>query len=185
MWNLGLLGAAGGIATGSYELLSTVILGDNSSTQVQFISNQEWDSYDYLQLRASARIQYSGSPTGGNIAVYLNGTTSNYANQFLRASGTNNVISGVESGPYINRIPYTTATNQFGSFILDLADINNTSKLSTYRTSGGSALSYANWIDVGSGGYFSSDQVTSIEIKAREYTLGSGSRFSLYGIRGS
>ena len=180
---LGILAASGaGAAAGSYDLLATEILTDNTSTEVEFLSSGVWSDYEHLQIRMTPRIQWAGTATGGNVAVYLNDTTSTYYSHFLRGNGSA-VSSGTESGPFFNRAPYNNGTTEFGAIVLDILDINSTNKNTTMRALGGSSLSYSNWINLQSAAWFTTSQVTSIQIQSREGTLGSGSRFSLYGLK--
>jgi hypothetical protein len=182
----GTLAASGAAPTGTYELISTSVVANNSSSQVQFTSGGVWSSYRHLQLRVVAR-QYwgSGSPDGSNIKITLNNTASTYKGHFLRGAGSS-VASGEFSAAIFDRIPISTNTSssEFGSFVLDILDINSTTKNTTMRSLGGMAFSYGNWIELASAAWFTTDAITSIEVIANAGNHGSGSRFSLYGIKG-
>lgn len=177
---------ASGQAAGSFDLLETQVLSNNSTATVEFLSGGTWAAYSHLQVRVVASQYYaSGSTLGSNIRIELNGSSTTYRGHFLRGNG-----SVVGSGEYTstsswNRIPVSSSTSvdNFGAFVVDILDINNTSKNTTLRGIGGST-STDNWIELASGAWFSTAQVTSIQIKANETALGNKSRFSLYGIRG-
>jgi hypothetical protein len=80
--------AAGNLITGDYELISTSLVANNSSSQVQFTNGGAWAPYLHLQLRITAR-QYwvSGSPDGTNLKVTLNNQGTTYRTHFMRGAG--------------------------------------------------------------------------------------------------
>jgi hypothetical protein len=178
--------AAGGVAgAGSFDLLETQVLANNSTTSIQFLSGGTWASYSHLQLRVAGR-QYwtSGAATGSNLRVTLNNTGSTYKGHFLRGNGSA-VASSDTSINTFSRVPVSTATTsaEHGAFVLDILDINNTSKNTTMRSLGGMAYSYGYWIELASSAWFTTDAITSLEVVQTAGFLGSGSRFSLYGSR--
>jgi hypothetical protein len=186
---LGILASAGGVPpiVSDYELISTSLVANNLSTQVQFTSSGVWSDYKHLQLRIVGR-QYwvSGSPDGANLKITLNNTGTTYRTHFLRGAGTN-VSSGDQSGvANFNRTPVSTSTssNEFGSMVIDILDINSTTKNKTMRSLGGMVFSYGNWIELASAARFETNAITSLEVIANAGTLGSGTRVSLYGIKG-
>jgi len=176
--------SGGAVAAFSYDLLATETLTDNTSTEVEFLSSGVWSDYEHLQIRMTPRLIWGYPDDGGNVAVYLNDTTSTYYSHYLRGNGSA-VSSATETGPFFNRVPYNNGTTEFGAIVLDILDINSTNKNTTMRALGGSSLSYSNWINLQSAAWFTTSQVTSIQIQSRLGTLGSGSRFSLYGLRGA
>jgi hypothetical protein len=68
--------------------------------------------------------------------------------------------------------------------VIDIFDINSATKNKTMRSLGGMNFSYGNWIELASAARFETNAITSIEVIANSGTLGSGTRMSLYGIRG-
>jgi hypothetical protein len=190
LFPLGILsaaGAGGAAVIPTYELIQTQILANNSSSQVQFTSGGVFASYSHLQLRIVAR-QYwvSGAPDATNLRITLNNTGTTYRTHFLRGAGSS-VASGEQSGnANFNRTPVSTSTSStdFGSMVIDILDINSTTKNKTMRSLGGMAFSYGNWIELASAARFETNAITSLEVIANSGTLGSGTRVSLYGIRG-
>jgi hypothetical protein len=185
---LGILASAGGVPpiVSDYELIATSILANNSSSQVQFTSGGVWADYKHLQLRVVAREYWvSGSPSGSNLKITLNNTASTYKGHFMRGGGAS-VISADNSVNLFNRNPISTSTSssEFGAFVLDILDINSTTKNTTMRSLGGMAFSYGNWIELASSAWFTTDAITSIQVIGNAGTLGSGTRISLYGIKG-
>jgi hypothetical protein len=185
---LAVAGAGGGAVAGNaYEHIETQILSNNTTTSVEFVSNGVWANYQHLQLRVVAT-QYwsSGATTGANVRIELNNSATTYRGHFLRGNGT-----AVGSGEYTtqtnwNRTPVSTTTsqNEFGAFVVDILDINNSNKNTTLRGIGGIASSFY-WIELASGAWFSTNAVTSLKVIANEQALGNKSRFSLYGMRSS
>jgi hypothetical protein len=180
-------GAGGGVALSDYELISTSILANNSSSQVQFTSGGVWSAYSHLQLRIVAR-QYwvSGAPDATNLKVTLNNTGTTYRTHFLRGAGSS-VASGEQSGnANFNRTPVSTSltSNDFGSMVIDILDVNSTTKNKTMRSLGGMTFSYGRWIELASAARFETNAITSLEVIANSGTLGSGTRISLYGVKG-
>jgi hypothetical protein len=182
----GTLAASGGIPTGDYELISTSIVANNSSAEVEFLSGGVWASYRHLQLRIVAREYWaSGSPTGSNLKVTLNDAASTYKGHFLRGSGSSVSLADFSTALF-NRNPISTSTtsSDFGAFVLDILDINSTTKNKTMRSFGGMVFSYGNWIELASAAWFTTSAVTSIQVIGNAGNLGSGTRISLYGIKG-
>ena len=176
--------AAGGVAgAGSFDLLQSEVLTGNSTSTVEFLSSGVWADYTHLQLRVVASQYYaSGSTLGSNIRIELNGSSTTYRGHFLRGNGSVVGSGGYTSQMSFNRIPVSSSTSvdNFGAFVVDILDINDTSKNTTLRSIGGSTTT-DNWIEIASGAWFSTAQVTSIQIKSNETALGNKSRFSLYG----
>jgi hypothetical protein len=184
---LGILASSGAAPMGDFELISTTILANNSSSQIQFTNSGAWSAYKHLQLRIVAREYWaSGSPTGSNLKITLNNSATTYRTHFLRGSGTS-VASGDLAGSAIfNRNPISTSTSssEFGAMVVDILDINSSTKNKTMRSLGGMVFSYGNWIELASAARFETNAITSIEVIGNAGTLGSGTRVSLYGIKG-
>jgi hypothetical protein len=185
---LGILASSGAAPMGDYELISTSLVANNLSTQVQFTSGGVWSTYSHLQLRIVGR-QYwvSGSPDATNMKITINNSATTYRTHFLRGAGTS-VASGEQSGnANFNRVPVSTSltSTDFGAMVIDILDINSTTKNKTMRSLGGMVFSYGNWIELASAARFETNAITSLEVIANSGTLGSGTRVSLYGIRGS
>jgi hypothetical protein len=68
--------------------------------------------------------------------------------------------------------------------VIDILDVNSTTKNKTMRSLGGMSFSYGNWIELASAARFETNAITSIEVIGNAGNLGSGTRVSLYGIKG-
>jgi hypothetical protein len=167
----GTLAASGGVA-GTFELISTEILG-SSQSGVTFSSLGSYSStYRHLQIRA---VTIGGSTD--SLRLRLNGDTgSNYGQRQLGSSGPSVFYNGDVNSTSI----YTGMTNTaYGCpSITDILDAFSTTKNKTVRTFTG----LSDYVFLRSGHYRSSSSVTSVTVYS-ETNLAAGSRISLYGIR--
>jgi hypothetical protein len=188
LFPLGILSAAGAgeADLGSYDLLETYILG-SSQASVVFSSLGTYSStYKHLQIRLLGR-QTLAAGGQGDIYVRFNAdSSSNYARHFLSGNG-----SSVSSGATANssyalggQAPYNNeTTGAFGGSVIDILDAYSTTKNKTIRALGGSHSSNAPVIQLASGHWRNTNSVTSITLSVFDIWL-TGSRFSLYGIKG-
>jgi hypothetical protein len=179
--------AAGDEFVSSYDLLATEIL-TGTAASVTFSSLGDYATdYQHLQLRAVVRGGRNDNPSF--IGVRFNADSSSiYDNHSLQGNG-----SSVTSSAELNRtnsvfaaVTGTTGTaNAFGAIVYDILDPFETTKNTTGRSLSGLADS-ANQIRLGSTLYRSTSSITSIEIlNLFGVDLSIGSRFSLYGLKGS
>lgn len=176
------LGFLGTGAKYDFELISTQVL---SSTQnVTFSSIPQ--GYKHLQLRVVAR---DATNAAGNTSGFMrfNGvTTSSYTQHGLNSGGSTPSSFGSSSAQtamYAGLIPSNSGgTSQFAGLIIDILDYTSTSKNKTMRSFSG--ISGAS-TDVGlySGAYLSTSALSQIDFYTTNGFV-SGSRFSLYGVRG-
>ena len=188
-WNLGLLGAASFVApAGAYDLLQTEIL-TGSQASVTFSSLGDYaGTYQHLQVRLTGRT--SRASTVDSIQIRFNGvSTASYANHALR--GLNSSLTSYAQ-PSQNRIQFATVmganagANQFGAAYADILDPFSNNKNTTVRVMSGFVEPSELVIYFGSGAYFSTDDIVSIELFSQAgANLVSGSRFSLYGLKGA
>jgi hypothetical protein len=183
---LGIFSAAGagGADLGSYDLLETQILGSNQAS-VTFSSLGTYSStYKHLQIRATARV--SGAVSNSTLVYRLNGdTASNYSSHEIVGNG-----STVTSGSFLSTRAFfgvspgsSSPANVFGSIVFDLLDPFSTTKNKTSRIFGGTTND--NFVYLYSASHRSTASLTSIQIYDNGGTnLVTGSRFSLYGIKG-
>lgn len=173
-------GAGGGASAGDYELIQSNILGSDTSS-ITFSSIPS--TYKHLQVRMVA-----AEPTGGNGAITMrfNGDSAgNYSMHYLEGRG-----SSVVSGSYGTSATEIYALwsrglasypNQWGAGIVDILDYRGT-KNKTVRSLNGQPDSR---ICLWSGAWYSTSAVTSITFNPLfTANIASGSRFSLYGIKG-
>ena len=182
----GILSAAGVqlAPTGSYDLISTTILG-TSAASVTFSNLGDYSStYKHLQIRSVGKTTLSGDGAE-NLVLRFNGDTgSNYARHFLQAQSSTATSGNAVSTSYVSGgILPTNAIAAFGVNVCDVLDAYSTTKNKTTRTFYGSpsALSF---VGLGSGVWLNTASITSITLSSSGGNLNTGSRFSLYGIKG-
>jgi hypothetical protein len=183
---LGILSSAGSQLSGTYELISSEILG-SAQPSVTFSSLGNYSStYKHLQIRYVARSTSGGADE--SIRFRLNGDSgSNYTLHQLLGTGSTviSTSSTSQTGTSVGIIAGgTAAANTFGLGIVDIIDPYSTTKNTTIRALTG-LPNASNLISLRSGLHISTSAVSSIEITAASAAnLATGSRFSLYGIRG-
>jgi hypothetical protein len=181
--------ASGFTPLGAYELIETVILGTATSS-VTFSSLGTYSStYKHLQIRAVGRTDLSASGDGDAIKMRFNNDSgANYSTHQLY--GVNNTVNSAYpsisgNSVFLNRFTDSGSTaNTFGAFVCDLLDVYSATKNKTTRMLGGNP-SNSNYIFLMSGAWYNTSALTSIQLLPNVGTnFVSGSRFSLYGIKG-
>jgi hypothetical protein len=172
----------------SYELVETYIL-DSNQDSVTFSNLDTYSStYKHLQIRWSARSTRTGLSTDAMKLTY-NNNENNFTNSHSFGGDASVVISAFENQPRIAVFSASEATeNAFGAGVIDFLDIYGT-KNKTARSFSGQAdpsVGFAgSRIFVVSNLWASSESITSISLGSLTANgFVSGSRFSLYGIRG-
>lgn len=190
-FSLGFWAAAGGGGAASnpaMELISTTILGSNQSS-VTFSSIT--GTYKHLQIRMVTRNSNAGATYDNSSTMTFNGdtTTSNYYWHALEGNGSG--VNTPYSNSYVGMIRNTSTglnvTNAFAPYIIDILDYANSNKNKTIKSLNGQNNSTYSSFGVGlnSGVWFSNSAITSITIGASSgNNWVTGSRFSLYGIKG-
>ena len=184
----GILSAAGVSGFSSdYELISTTILGSAASS-VTFSGLAAYSStYKHLQIRFTGRVDKA--ETGQELAIRVNGiSTNSYSWHFLRGEAPNVTSTNgtTTNGMFLGQFSAGNATaNAFGGGVIDLLDPYSTSKNKTFRGYSGLTANLAR-VNLYSGLFQSTNAVDSIAIFSQNFsdTMITGSRFSLYGIRG-
>ncbi len=183
---LGILSSAGG-GFGTYELISSSILGTSTSS-VTFGSLNAFNAdYKHLQIRMSY-----GSNTGANgtyTRMRLNGDSgTNYVRHIVEVRGAAVFTSASTSQNafFPNGNSGTQNSLHSEAQVIDFVDAYSASKNKTIRAFGG-FTSTAHGVMLIGGLYVPTSSITSIELQAMSQgatsTYGTGSRFSLYGIR--
>ena len=174
-------GAGGEPLIPDYELIATAF-GTGSSTTVEFTSIPA--DYKHLQIRYTGK---SMSPSGGaeNLRIRFNNiTTNSYASHAIEAFGTSVITNTSTSLSYIELLrglSYSGTANAFAAGFIDILDYASASKNTTIRSLNGKTDTAEMMIN--SGALFNTAAVNRVTL----FGLGnfnSGSRFSLYGIRG-
>jgi len=179
-------GTGGGAAAGSYDLISTTILG-SSQASVTFDVTGLGSTYKHLQLRWTGRSTNASTDSAFVVRFNSDSTTTNYRSHFLY--GTGSAVSsadngGSDTGVYVyGSLPAANATaNIFGAGITDILDPFSSSKNKTVRSLVGQVQSY-NRIALSSGVWLSTSAVTSVAAYTNTGSWAAGSRLSLYGVK--
>jgi hypothetical protein len=179
-FGLGFFATTGaGAAAGAYELIQSQVLG-TSAASVTFSSIPQ--TYRHLQIR-----YVSQNSTSTVNQIQLNGDTgANYDWHILFGDGSNVFSSAVNNTTFWQFVtPFTAdGASFFGSGVLDILDYSSTSKNTTSRLLAGSVRGSSNQVRLLSGLWRNTAAVTSIALNANGNNFVSGSRFSLYGLRG-
>jgi hypothetical protein len=178
-------GAGGGFSS-DYELIETQILG-SSQANITFSNLNTYSStYKHLQIRAVVRSVRTGF-AGDNIAMRFNAdTAANYSWHLLR--GTGSAVDSLASVNATLMLPgwvsaSTSPTSAFGAVVIDILDPYAT-KNKTIRSLTGQTGTDAN-IRLTSGNWRNTGTITSTNLFPIDGTAwDTGSRFSLYGIKG-
>jgi hypothetical protein len=183
---LGIFSAAGagGGATGTYELVSSQILGSAQSA-ITFDVSSLASTYKHLQLRMTSKTVTGGGGTT-LMQIRFNGDSgTNYS--YARLWGSGGGITSAAAGSLNNGFAgYNFQSSNAGpaANICDILDPFSTTKNTTGRFLGGGADS-SNFIGLYSFAWFNTNAVTSIVLNDQDgANFATGSRFSLYGIRG-
>lgn len=178
---LGILASAvAPVAAGSYDLLATTILS-SSQASVTFSSLGDYaGTYQHLQIRAS-HIQTTSGETA--LMQFNSDTASNYRVHALRGNG-----STVSSADYGSRasmvvgvdVPSTTIP---AAFVCDILDPFESSKNKVIRSLAG--YGSGGNINLYSGLWLNTSALTSIKLLASSGSFGTGTRYSLYGLKAS
>lgn len=170
-------------AGGAYELIESNIL-TSSASSVTFSSIPQ--DYKHLQIRSVAL------GTGGNLAMFRmrfnSDTGSNYAWHRLRGDGSSVSSAAGTSQSYIEPLQRIAGSSgnstSYSAAIIDILDYAVTTKNKTTRTLGGHTLD-SNFIFLNSGLWLNTSAISALELFVDgTNNFVSGSRFSLYGIRG-
>jgi hypothetical protein len=183
----GILSAAAGVeVAGDYELIATAF-GTGSSGEIVF--NSIPSGYKHLQIRMLVRDTSATTDNSGTVFRFNSDSGSNYARHRLRGDGSAVSSSAATSQTSINiftaAVGGGATANAFGAAVIDVLDAFSTTKNKTVRALTGFHVSAGRAVEINSGLFMSTSAVASISIGVG--TGGSwttGSRFSLYGIRG-
>ena len=187
---LGILAASGGVAVAepAYELISTTVLGSDTSS-VTFSSLGDYSStYKHLQIRGVARSSRTATNRDDSRIRFNGDTGSNYAYHALEGTGTS-VGSYAGSSQTFGLFMFPSTNNdssdRFSPVVVDILDPYSTSKNTTVRSFNGRIGSSPNLVNLISTLWNNTASVTSITLdNDGGPNWVAGTRFSLYGIKG-
>jgi hypothetical protein len=178
---LGILASSSG-SNKSYELISTTILG-SSQASVTFDVSTLASTYKHLQLRMSAKSTYTGTLVEYFFCRFNSDSGSNYDAHWLvgNASTVSSSASTSRTSLYAGR--GDAITNSFEPAVMEITDAFSSSKNKTVRTFTGGGGS-VNEVYLFSGLWRNTAAITSLTITGQQGNPNTGTRMSLYGIRG-
>jgi hypothetical protein len=181
---LGILSSAGSSqVVGAYELIQTEILGSTTAS-VTFAGLDAYAGiYKHLQIRYAARS--TRASTSDNLGLIFNASETGYAYHGLKGNGSSvsSFAATSRTSIQINSISAASNTaNDFAAGVVDILDVYSTSKNTTVRALTGATS--ANEVNLFSGFWNNTSALTEINLNPANGDIVTGSRFSLYGIRG-
>jgi hypothetical protein len=171
---------AGAVPSSEYLIESRVL--DTAVSSVTFSDLAQYAGvYKHLQIIAVARS--TRADVDSAIGVQFNGVTSGYFWHELQGNGST-VSPSASTSQSSMRMGFTngnsSATNAYGTMMLDVLDTYSTTKNKTFRGfTGGTDL---NRIRTTSGSLALTNSLTEIKLLDLFANFAIGSRFSLYGV---
>ena len=175
--------AAGG--AGAYDLLETINITAEGSS-FSFTGLDAYSDYKHLQMRmVLGKADGDGRLNSFYLRFNSDGGT-NYPSHQLTGTG-----SAVSANAFTNetlvRLTEVKSRNSgngiFGAVVLDILDFSNTNKYKTVRYLGGGNNTSESKVTLGSSAWLSTNAITRID--SFSSVVGTGSRISLYGIKGA
>jgi hypothetical protein len=172
--------AAAGGGGAAFDLLETTTL-TTSASSVTFSGLDAYSDYKHLQIRYEAAATTSNGSR--NLRIQYNGdtNTANYYSHYLHNSGSLVANAATSGSAVVGWQIWPSAGIGAGIVdILDFGSAKNTTHKYTFGVHGNITR-----IEFGSGLWSNTAPVTSLKIEQwLGYSMGDGSRFSLYGIKG-
>jgi hypothetical protein len=175
----------------SFYSIATATVGSGGSASISFSSIPS--TYKHLQIRGIGRATSGQSATAlADVNLTFNGdTNSNYARH--RMLGETSIstagLASQQQIPFSSVLPRSSsASNTFGSFVLDILDYSSTNKRKTVRWLGGGDLNGAGTITFQSAFWMNNSAISSMtfifETDSSGVPCAQYSRIALYGIKG-
>jgi hypothetical protein len=150
--------------------------------------NSILQSFTHLQIRVNGRTTGTNSSgnTGNYFNIVFNGVTgTSYSYQAVYGDGVTAQSAGLNNQPamYGQRLANgNTSSSTFGGVIIDVLDYSNTSKTKTIRNVGGFDNNGGGAIFLASGGFYSTNAITSVTFSSESGNFAQNTRIDLYGI---
>jgi hypothetical protein len=166
------------------ELIATSFGAGGTQGGISFASIPQ--GYKHLQLRITGRPVSAGY--AGTMYLYMNNDGgANYNSHLLKGNGSAVSSAAFTSGngivAYGLNVESSTTAGSYSTSIIDVLDYTSTSKNKTARWFTGYTGSASNQVALVSGAWRSTAAVTDMYVAWDGY-VATGSRFSLYGIKG-
>lgn len=185
---LGILAAAGfrPTAGGSYELIETITVGSGGAASVTFSNlNTYSTTYQHLQIRYLARSNRADNVDFTQVTFNAD-SAANYSIHYLRGDGGSVSSLALASQNFMwGGFSATTnsASNIFANGVIDILDPYE-AKNKTIRSLSGLNGVEPN-ITLFSGNWRNTTGVTSVTVNKYGSLFVQGSRFSIYGLKGT
>jgi hypothetical protein len=183
---LGILASSRNGGAGSFDLISTTILG-SSAASVTFDVTGLGSTYKHLQIRAVTRFSSGTNPM--IMRFNSDSTYTNYRTHWLWGNGSSVSSDTRQASGYtgmsVNQdaIGSDFTANVFGPSVIDILDPFSSSKNKTVRSLVGTPGTYNN-VRLQSGLWMNTAAVTSITLlDYGSSNFITGSRFSIYGVK--
>jgi hypothetical protein len=186
---LGILSAAGagGAAFSSdYELIESYVL-TGTQASVTFSNLGDYSSvYKHFQIRGVART--NRNDTLDEVNLRFNGDSSALSTSLRLMSGNGSSVGGGgaegQNRILMSYVPAANNTaNTYAGFVADILDVYSTTKHKSVRALAGQYDSSFSLNTIHSGAWYNTSAISSILLYCNASFV-SGTRFSLYGIKG-
>ena len=177
-------------AAGAYDLLETQVLA-SSAASVTFTGLDTLAAgYQHLQLRITARRTGTAAQPVSSLLRFNGVTSASYARHRLQATG-----SSVSSSAAISQVSIELEASMagggapagaFSASVLDILDFASSSKNTTVKRFTGAVLADGQVrVLLASGLFNNTASITSFTITSEADNFDTGSRFSIYGLKGA
>jgi hypothetical protein len=177
-------------AAGSYDLLETEILTNNSTTSITLsnLNSTYGSTYQHFQIRSAIKYYESGGGAGSAwLKLRFNGSGSGYKTHYLQGNGSSVTSAALAPTDYAYFTYIFKPGQDWSAIVMDILDPFETTKNTTLRAlSGGISSTDGTLISLHSGLWDNTAAVDSITLTwdggnpAQE-----GTRWSLYGLKAS
>ena len=182
---LGSLSSGVAASTSSYESIASYTA---TGSETSFTFNSVPGTYASVQIRGLFRTSNTSGTNWFTLIQFNSDTGANYSYHGLRGNGSVASAYGSSSETYglaIDSGDSATSTLGWGVGIVDIHDYASTTKNKTIRSFTGFDENGDGFVELVSGGWFSTSAITSIKLFFSPGTFSAGSVFSLYGIKGA
>jgi len=165
----------------TYTLISSVTVGAGGASNIEFTSIPA--TYTDLELKISLRANNS-AVSSYNIGIRLNSATSNYAERWLRGSGTSAATSSSSSSTsiYLGEIPSTEEASNFGNGTIYIPNYTSSNNKSISSDTVQERAQTNGYLTFCTGIYSSSSAISTITLLSSQ-NLTQYSTAYLYGIK--